>query len=161
MKGRQLWSPLPLVYWLSPLRRKRADGAPYFGVGEGGVDTSHERLVSSSHSRPPSPRLPLLSPSPSMTMLAPPVLVVPSTLPLHVCSTSPSSQVVWPPLFLLAHVTSGSHVSSCSHSPSTEDMSKRSPGYIMTDSEDDRQHGYAIHVPKRQKLMTTPVAMAG
>ena len=44
--------------------------------------SSHGRPVFPSCSCPPSPRLPLLSPSPSTTMLAPPAPVVPSPPPL-------------------------------------------------------------------------------
>ena len=50
---------------------------------------SHGRLVFPSCSHPPSPRLPLLSPSPSTTTLAPVASVVPSPPPLPVRSTSP------------------------------------------------------------------------
>jgi hypothetical protein len=86
--------------------------------------SSRGRPMFPSRSHPPSPRLPLLSLSPSTTMLALAAPVVPSPLPLPVHSTSPSSQVVWPPLFLVPHVVSESHVSSHSRSTSTEDMSE-------------------------------------
>jgi hypothetical protein len=68
-------------------------------------------------------------------------------------STLSSSQAAWTPLFLLAHVMSGSHLSSCSRLASTKDMSKRSLACLTTDSKDDRRHGYATPVPESQKLM--------
>jgi hypothetical protein len=115
--------------------------------------SSHGRPVFLSHCRSPSPRLPLLSQSPSMMTLALVAPVVPSPPPLPVRSTSPSSQATWPPLFLLAHITSGSHVSSCSRSSFVEDMFKRSTRCITMDSEDDHWHEYATPVLERQKLM--------
>ena len=70
------------------------------------LTSSHGRPVFPPCFRPPSPRLPLLSPSPSMMTLAPVAPVLPSPLPLQVLSTLPSSQAAWTPLFLLGHVAS-------------------------------------------------------
>jgi hypothetical protein len=88
-----------------------------------------------------------------MMMLVLVAPVVPTPSPLSVRSTSPSSQAAWTPLFLLAHVVSGSHVSSRSHLASAKDMSESSPVYITTDSEDDHRHGYTTPIPESQKPM--------
>ena len=122
-------------------------------LAEAASMSNRGRLVFPSCSHPSSPRLPLLSPSPSTMTLAPTTLVVHSPLPLPVHSTLPSSQAMWTPLFLLAHVMSESHVSSPSRLASAEDMFERSSSCITMDSEDDHQHGYETPVPESQKLM--------
>jgi hypothetical protein len=104
--------------------------------------SSHGRSVFPSCYHRASPRLPLLSQSPSTTTLTPPALVVHSPSLASVWSCSPSLG----PLTTVRSALngSGSPPPSWSPSPSTGAVgeSKGSPGNIMIDSANDHLHDY-------------------